>query len=122
MATQKNSDSKSLFLKTAKVLTYLVYAYMVLAVVFLSLGFILLLFGANQSVPFTDFVYKVAAEFLQPFRGIFQLRQVGETGYFSASALFAIVVYMLLALSINSLITYITSKMVKHQQELDRLS
>lgn len=122
MATQKNSDSKTLFLKTSKVLTYIVYAYMVLAVVFLSLGFILLLFGANQTVPFTEFVYKVAAEFLQPFRGIFPLKEIGETGYFSASALFAIVVYMLLALAVNTLITYITSKMIKHQQELDRLS
>ena len=122
MATQKNSNSKTLFLKTSKVLTYIVYAYMVLAVVFLSLGFILLLFGANQTVPFTEFVYKVAAEFLQPFRGIFPLKEIGETGYFSASALFAIVVYMLLALAVNTLITYITSKMIKHQQELDRLS
>lgn len=122
MATQKNSDSKTLFLKTSKVLTYIVYAYMVLAVVFLSLGFILLLFGANQTVPFTEFVYKVAAEFLQPFRGIFPLKEIGETGYFSASALFAIVVYMLLALAVNTLITYITSRMIKHQQELDRLS
>ena len=122
MATQKNSDSKTLFLKTSKVLTYIVYAYMVLAVVFLSLGFILLLFGANQTVPFTEFVYKVAAEFLQPFRGIFPLKEIGEAGYFSASALFAIVVYMLLALAVNTLITYITSKMIKHQQELDRLS
>ncbi len=122
MATQKNSDSKSLFLKVSKALTYVVYGYMILAVVFLSLGFILLLFGANQSVPFTEFVYKVAAEFLQPFRGIFPVREVGETGYFSASALFAIVVYMLLALSVNSLITYITSKMIKHQAELDRLA
>ena len=122
MATQKNSDSKSLFLNVSKALTYVVYGYMILAVVFLSLGFILLLFGANQSVPFTEFVYKVAAEFLQPFRGIFPVREVGETGYFSASALFAIVVYMLLALSVNSLITYITSKMIKHQAELDRLA
>ena len=122
MATQKNSDSKSLFLKVSKALTYVVYGYMILAVVFLSLGFILLLFGANQSVPFTEFVYKVAAEFLQPFRGIFPVREVGETGYFSASALFAIVVYMLLALAVNSLIAYITSKMIKHQAELDRLA
>jgi uncharacterized protein YggT (Ycf19 family) len=98
-----------------------VYGFMVLAITFLSLGFVLLLFGANQDVAFTKFVYNVAAEFLQPFRGIFPLKPVGTTGYFSTSALFAIMVYMLSALAVNSLITYVTAKMLKHQKELDTL-
>ncbi len=70
---------------------------------------------------FTKFVYNVAAEFLQPFRGIFPLKPVGATGYFSTSALFAIMVYMFSALAVNSLITYVTAKMLKHQEELDTL-
>ncbi len=117
-----NNDTKLLFLKTARVLTYIVYAFMLVAVVFLSVGFFLLLFGANPNVGFTQFVYKVSAEFLQPFRGIFPAHQVGETGYFSTSALFAIIIYILLALGINSLITYITAKMLLHQKELEKLS
>ncbi|MFO0862227.1 MAG: YggT family protein [Candidatus Saccharibacteria bacterium] len=123
MANSDNgSDTKLLFLKTARVLTYIVYAFMLVAVIFLSIGFFLLLFGANPNVGFTQFVYKVAAEFLQPFRGIFPAHQVGETGYFSTSALFAIIIYILLALGINSLITYITAKMLLHQKELEKLS
>jgi uncharacterized protein YggT (Ycf19 family) len=118
---QQPTDSKLLFIKTARVLSYIVYAFMVVAVVFLSLGFVLLLFGANPDVGFTEFVYKVANEFLQPFRGIFPSHSVGETGYFSTSALFAIIIYMLVALGINSLISYITAKMVKHERELDAL-
>lgn len=122
MATQKqSSDTKLLFIKTARILTYLVYAYMLTAVIFLSVGFVLLLFGANTDVGFTDFIYKVAAEFLQPFRGIFPAHQVSETGYFSTSALFAIVIYMLLALSLHALINYVTAKMLKHQDELEKL-
>ncbi len=123
MANSDNgSDTKLLFLKTARVLTYIVYAFMLVAVIFLSIGFFLLLFGANPNVGFTQFVYKVAAEFLQPFRGIFPAHQVGETGYFSTSALFAIIIYILLALGINSLITYVTAKMLLHQKELEKLS
>lgn len=122
MANQtKPSDTKLLFIKTARVLTYIVYAYALTAVAFLSVGFILLLFGANQDVGFTQFVYKVAAEFLQPFRGIFPAHSVSETGYFSTSALFAIIIYMLIALGIHALIAYITAKMLKHQNELEKL-
>jgi uncharacterized protein YggT (Ycf19 family) len=122
MAAQaQRNDTKLLFLKTARALTYIVYGFMVLAITFLSLGFVLLLFGANQDVAFTKFVYNVAAEFLQPFRGIFPLKPVGATGYFSTSALFAIMVYMFSALAVNSLITYVTAKMLKHQEELDTL-
>lgn len=121
-ATQsKPSDTKLLFIKTARVLTYLVYAYMLAAVVFLSIGFVLLLFGANQDVAFTNFIYKVAAEFLQPFRGIFPAHKISETGYFSTSALFAILIYMMLGLALHALITYITTKMLKHQNELEKL-
>ncbi len=119
-APKQPTDSKLMFIKTARVLSYIVYTFMIVAVVFLSLGFVLLLFGANPNVGFTEFVYKVSAEFLQPFRGIFPSHQVGETGYFSTSALFAIIIYMLAALGINSLISYITAKMVKHENELDQ--
>ena len=123
MATaQKPSDTKLMFIKTARVLTYIVYGYMMIAVTFLSIGFVLLLFGANQDVAFTRFIYKVAGEFLQPFRGIFPAHPVGETGYFSTSALFAIMIYILLALAIHALITYITAKMLAHQEELEKLS
>ncbi|MCA9327825.1 YggT family protein [Candidatus Saccharibacteria bacterium] len=99
----------------------MVYGYMITAVTFLGVGFILLLFGANTDVAFTEFVYKVAAGFLEPFRGIFPAHKISETGYFSTSALFAIMIYMLLALAMHSLIAYVTGKMVAHQSELDKL-
>lgn len=125
----KPSDGKLSFIKIARAVTYLVYAYTIIAIVSLVLGFILLLFGANTGVPFVDFVYRVAAEFLQPFRGIFPPHQISDNGYFSAAALFAIVVYSLLAAATHALIDYVTLKQVNHekelvqaQQELDRLT
>jgi hypothetical protein len=117
---QKNNSTKLLFIKGSRVLTYLVYAYALTASAFLATGFFLLLFSANPDTAFVEFVYKTANIFLAPFRGIFPLVSVSETGYFSASALFAILMYLLLALGMHALINYITVKMVASQEELDK--
>lgn len=115
---EKPSDGKLGFIKFARVLTYLVYAYAIIATVFLLFGFFLLLFGANQNTPFVNFVYNISAHFLKPFRGIFPGQTVSDTGYFDSAALFAIIFYGIFAMAIHSLIQYITLKMVKHQREL----
>lgn len=118
---KKASDSKLVFIKFSRVVTYLVYAYSLVASVFLAIGFVLLLFSANPATPFVKFIYKVAYEFLGPFRGIFPTHSVGETGYFSSAALFAIIMYLILAIALHALINYITAKMIKHQDELDNI-
>lgn len=118
---EKPSDGKLMFIKFAKVLTYLVYAYAIIAIVFLVLGFVLLLFGANASTPFVKFVYNIAAEFLQPFRDIFPGKPISDRGYFSAAGLFAIIIYSVAAMAIHSLITFITLKQSKHVKELEEL-
>lgn len=117
----KASDTKLVFLKASRVLTYIVYAYALIASSFLAIGFFMLLFGASTDAPFTQFIYKVAAEFLAPFRGIFPPHAVSETGYLSVSALFAIMIYLFIAMLLHALITYVTTKQVKHQYELDTL-
>lgn len=115
----QSSDTKLMFIKVARVLTYSVYGYALVASAFLAVGFFLLLFSANSSTPFVNFVYEGALAFLAPFRGIFPVRQISETGYFSPSALFAIMMYIFLALGMNALINYVTLKMVTYQEELD---
>ncbi|MDQ5943734.1 MAG: hypothetical protein QG675_502 [Patescibacteria group bacterium] len=118
----QKSDGTLLFIKFSRVISYLVYAFTIVAVVSLSFGFFFLLFSANPNTPFVQFIYKVSYEFLQPFRGIFPAHSVGETGYFSAAALFAIIFYLLFAAAINALIGYINLKMYKHQKELQSIS
>ena len=118
MKKNKPTDTTLVFIKVSRVTTYIVYGYSLVASVFLGIAFVLLLFGANQTTPFVKFIYKTAAEFGQPFRGIFPTHPVGETGYFSSSALFAIVIYLIMAAALHALIVYITSKMVLHEQEL----
>lgn len=116
--TQKPTDGTLSFIKVARVLTYLVYFFSVTAIVFLSIGFVLLLFGANTDTAFVRFVYHIAAEFLQPFRGIFPPKQITDTSYFSASGLFAIVMYSFFAAAIHGLINWITLKEVEHENQL----
>jgi uncharacterized protein YggT (Ycf19 family) len=110
-----------LYIKFAKLLTLLIYLFFIVATLFLIIGFFLLLFGANPDTPFVKFVYHFAALFLQPFRGIFPGHQISDRSYFSGAALFAITMYGIGALGLNSLITYITLKQTKHQQELDKI-
>ncbi len=112
------TDAKLNMIKFARVLVYLVYAYLIIAVSFLITGFILLLLGASQSSSFVDFVYRIAAEFLAPFRGMFPPHQITDSSYFSAAGLFAIIMYGIFAIAIHSFIGYITLKQTKHQNDL----
>ena len=119
MAKDKPSDTTLVFIKVSRVITYLVYAYTLIAMIFLGLAFVLELFSANYATPFVKFVYNGSYDFLQPFRGIFPGHNVGETGYFNSSALFAMLMYGLFAIALHALISYLTAKMAQHQTELD---
>ncbi len=115
---EKPTDGKSSFIKAARILTYLIYGFVMFAIVFLVLGFVLLLFGASTSSSFVTFVYNIAAEFLAPFRGIFPPHQINDRSYFSTAGLFAIIMYGIFAMALHSLIDYITVKQVQHQNQL----
>lgn len=117
MAQQPTEGALS-FIKASRWLVYLVYFYVMIAIVFLVLGFLMLLLGANPQADFTQFVYRIAAEFLQPFRGIFPTKQITETSYFSAAGLFAIVMYSFFAAAIHALISWITAKQANYENEL----
>lgn len=118
----KTPSSKLIIIKIARALIYLLYAWLVIATVFLLLGFILLLLGANPSTPFVEFVYKVAANFLAPFRGMFPPTQISDSSYFSAAGLFAIIFYSICAFFIHALIDWITLKLRKNEIELERVA
>lgn len=115
---QKPSDATTVALRGARVLTYIVYVYAVVATAFLSVSSLLLLFGASTTSGFVRFVYEGAQNFLEPFRGIWPPKQVSETGYFSASAVFAIIMYLLLALALHALVAFLSATLVKHEAEL----
>lgn len=124
MATKNEpqvQDTKLMFIKLSRGLSYFVYGFSLVATTFLTLTFFLLLFSANSTTPFVRFVYETAAAFLTPFRDIFPVRAISETGYFSPSILFAIIMYLALALATNALISFITLKRIQHEDQLSKV-
>ncbi|MCA9343064.1 YggT family protein [Candidatus Saccharibacteria bacterium] len=107
------------YLRISKVIAYIMYAWVIIGVISLVLRVFLLAFSANPTTPFVEFVYKTSADYLNPFRGIFQSRPIGETGYFDVAAMFAIIIYLFIMWGFSSLIKYIQFKIDKteHEQE-----
>jgi uncharacterized protein YggT (Ycf19 family) len=86
------------------------YAWVIFGIVVLTLRVFLLAFSANASAGFYQFIINTSSQYLNPFRGIFPPKPVGETGYLDVSALFAIIVYIFVAWGFSALTNYVQSK------------
>jgi uncharacterized protein YggT (Ycf19 family) len=98
------------FLKVSKIASWLMYAWVLFGIIVLVLRVLLLAFSANATAGFYQFIINTSSQYLNPFRGIFPTKPVGETGYLDVSALFAIVVYIFVAWGFSALTAYIQSK------------
>lgn len=107
-------------LTIGKVVVRFFYAWVVFGLIVLSLRVFLLAFSASTTAPFVTFIYQTSASYLEPFRGIFPGRELGETGYFDISAIFAIIIYLFVAWGVMSLITYINLKIDQLHDEQRR--
>ncbi|HMS23868.1 MAG TPA: YggT family protein [Candidatus Saccharibacteria bacterium] len=114
MAQQKTEVPT--YLNVGKILTYAMYAYVMFGIIVLGLRVFLLAFSASPDAGFVEFIYKTSSDFLQPFRGIFPPRAVSETGYLDVSAMFAMIIYGMIAMGFSSLIGYIQSKIDQYNQ------
>ncbi len=102
----------------ARAVSYLVYGYVLLVELVLFLGFFLLLFGANPSSGFAEWVYRSLANAMEPFRGIFAPIELGTTGndvvaVFETSVLFAMIVYGVVALALHAVIDWLSARIAK---------
>ena len=70
----------------------------------IGLRFILLLFGANRDVPFTDFIYSISEPLVAPFAGIFGQPEYGKA-VLELSSLFAMLIYTLIGIGIAKALT-----------------
>ena len=70
----------------------------------IGLRFVLLLFGANRDVPFTDFIYSISEPFVAPFAGMFGQPVYGKA-VFELSSLFAMLIYTLIGIGIAKALT-----------------
>jgi hypothetical protein len=119
----ENAATKRHLLWLARAVGYLVYAYVIVVEIILAFGFFLLLFGANPTSDFVEFMYRNLDRVMDPFRGIFTPIELGMTGgnevesVFETSVLFAMIVYGLLALAVHALIAWLTGRMDRLQRE-----
>lgn len=101
------------FLIVARVLTFIVYAWVLVVEAVLIMGFFLLLFGANPSSDFVEWVYRSLDRAMEPFRGIFTPIQLGTTAgnqvesVFETSVLFAMIVYGFVALAVGAVVDWL---------------
>ena len=133
------ADSRGLAERKAVVwivraISYLVYFYLIVVEIILFLGFFLLLFGANPSAGFTEWVYRNLDRVMAPFRGIFTPIELGTTSsdvpaVFETSVVFAMIVYGIVALALSALIGWLSGRLdqiydaeaqIERQQEYEQ--
>lgn len=98
------------YLKIGKVVGYAMYAWVIFGIIVLGLRVFLLAFSANPDAGFSNFIATTSATFMEPFRGIFPPKEVGETGYLDIAALFAMIIYALLGWGFSALTSYFQDK------------
>jgi len=104
------TEAKSGVLRIARVLVWLVYAVVVAYTVILGTAFVLRLLGASPTADFVDWIYRATAKIMQPFRGMFPPEPVTGTSVFDASLLFALIVYSFLALFLQALVDWMSTR------------
>lgn len=95
---------------------WLLYAWVVVGVAALLLRVFLLLFSANRTADFAALVFRISDAYLQPFRDIFPPQPVGDTGYLNVSAIFAIIVYGLLAGAVSAGVAALSRSVARAEQ------
>ena len=108
--------ARKAFLWVARAVSYLLYAYLIVVEIILFMGFFLLLFGANPTAGFTEWVYRNLDRVMDPFRGIFSPIELGTAGndvpaVFETSVLFAMIMYGIVALILNAFIEWLTHRL-----------
>jgi hypothetical protein len=111
----------------ARFIGYVVYAYIMFVEIILTIGFFLLLLGANPSSGFVEWAYRNLDRAMKPFRGIFTPIDLGTTAgnqidsIFDTSVLFAMIIYGIVGLLVHSLIQWLTHKVrvIERQQRTE---
>ena len=115
-------------LMIARVVVWIVNAIALIAMVALAFAFFLLMFGANPTAGFTQFVYSVAKPFLAPFVNIFPgdffrwgTSSAAQVGYVNLGVIVAFFVYAIISGIVSWAYSAISSAYYRRQAE-DSLS
>ncbi len=106
----------------ARAISTVGYVYVLIVEIILLLGFFLLLFGANPTSSFVDWVYRSMDRAMRPFRGIFSSIELGAMpneveSVFDTSVLFAMIMYGILALVIHAVVEWLGDRSARLERE-----
>lgn len=91
---------------------------MILSVIeiILILRIIMRLLGANALAPFVSWLYGLSEPLIRPFTGIFPEPSVQSAYVLDTTAIFALVVYMILGFVVNGVLTILGSAFYRHNR------
>ena len=114
--------TKRWILWVGKLFTLIIYAILLAYSVIVGIAFVLQLLGANPTADFADWIYRAAANITEPFRGIFPTTQVTDRSTFNASLLFALMIYLIVAVLLHGVIDWLTRRIagIDRAEEQDR--
>ncbi|HVS58636.1 MAG TPA: YggT family protein [Candidatus Saccharimonadales bacterium] len=92
----------------ARFVVGLINFFLWLVEIFLAIRVILRFFAANPTNGFVQWVYNSTDALMQPFRGIFPTANIGNNHIIDFSALFAMVIYGLIAMAFAALASWLT--------------
>jgi uncharacterized protein YggT (Ycf19 family) len=104
-------------LKIAHVVLWLVWLWVTITIVLLFLGFFLLLFGADPTAGFVEWVYRSTQRAMAPFRGIFESITLSGDSVLDVSILFAIIVYAFVAIGLHALMRWVTGRLTAQERQ-----
>lgn len=105
------------FLRIGRFVVRALYVIAIAIVVLLMLTFVLRLFGASTDASFTRWVYRNADAAMQPFRGIFPTRTIGEASVLDVSVLVGALVYVVVAIGGDALFHSLSTRLERQQAE-----
>lgn len=111
-------STRRVLLQLIRGIGYFFYFYVVVVLIVLTLGFFLLLFGANPTSSFVEWVYRSMERAMEPFRGIFTPIELGTTAgeieaVLDTSVLFAMIIYSILAVVAQQLVAWMTARIYR---------
>jgi len=106
-----HSGTAVMLARVGRGLTFAVYVFALVSLTILTLGFVLLLFGANPETPFAAWVYRGLQNVMAPFRGLFEPIPLNGKSVLETSILFAMIIYAAAALALHALIRWLTVRL-----------
>jgi uncharacterized protein YggT (Ycf19 family) len=103
-------ETKRWILWVGRLFTLFIYVVFLAYAVIVGIAFVLQLLGANPEADFADWIYRAAANITEPFRGIFPTTQVTDRSTFNASLLFALVVYLVVAVILHGIVDWLARR------------